>query len=298
MPCSVGAPYTKTRISVVGLVPHLQRRARMDDDDSARLDVDPLVRLAEQHRQRALERDEDLLLVGIEVPPAARVGRDSATSARATRSCSPLGQPRGVARRPRPRGRAAPPSRGRRGGRRRNPSPATIPSAPCLSRVQSHFRRPSARSASSSARRCASTATHFWRCFHLAFVLGALDGVDLASRRARADVDPLGFRSGLLGCLRVGCDPRPREALVVAGVRRLPCSSSRRSRFSCACTCCPGSSGSRCSVWRSRLPSWSGSGCGQRSAAVGSSRAPTSYTRSRVSSRSASSTSSRATRCS
>jgi hypothetical protein len=47
----------------------------MDDDDSARLDVNPLARVAEQHRQRAAQRDEDLFLVGIEVSPTAGVRR-------------------------------------------------------------------------------------------------------------------------------------------------------------------------------------------------------------------------------
>jgi hypothetical protein len=60
---------------VVALVPHLERRAGMDDDDAARLDVHPLAGLAEQHGQPAAQRDEDLLLIRVEVPAAARVGR-------------------------------------------------------------------------------------------------------------------------------------------------------------------------------------------------------------------------------
>ena len=60
---------------LAGLVARLKRRARVDDDDSARLDVHPLPRLAEQHRQRAAQRDEDLLLVRVEMAAAARVRR-------------------------------------------------------------------------------------------------------------------------------------------------------------------------------------------------------------------------------
>jgi hypothetical protein len=60
---------------LAGLVAHLERRAGMDDDDSARLDVHPLPRLSEQHRQRAAQRDEDLLLIRVEVAAAAGVGR-------------------------------------------------------------------------------------------------------------------------------------------------------------------------------------------------------------------------------
>src|SRR6478609_5782737 len=45
----------------------------MDDDDAARRDVYALPRLAEQHRQRAAQRDEDLLLVRVEVAATARV---------------------------------------------------------------------------------------------------------------------------------------------------------------------------------------------------------------------------------
>jgi hypothetical protein len=57
------------------LVSRLEWRAPMDDDDPARLDVHPLPRLAEQHGQRASERDEDLFLIEVEVPPPARVRR-------------------------------------------------------------------------------------------------------------------------------------------------------------------------------------------------------------------------------
>ena len=45
----------------------------MDDDDSARLDIDPFSRLAEEHGQRAAQWDEDLLLIRIEVAASARV---------------------------------------------------------------------------------------------------------------------------------------------------------------------------------------------------------------------------------
>src|SRR5262249_4368114 len=45
----------------------------MDDDDSAGLDVNPLSRLAEQHREGAAKRDEDLLLIRVEVPAAGGV---------------------------------------------------------------------------------------------------------------------------------------------------------------------------------------------------------------------------------
>src|SRR5437764_9162645 len=60
---------------LVALVPHLERRARVDDDDSARFDVHPLPRLAEQHRQRASQRYEHLFLIRIETPSTAGVRR-------------------------------------------------------------------------------------------------------------------------------------------------------------------------------------------------------------------------------
>src|SRR5436190_5740429 len=47
----------------------------MDDDDSAGLDLRPLPRIPEKHRQRAAQRDEDLLLIRVEVAAAAGVGR-------------------------------------------------------------------------------------------------------------------------------------------------------------------------------------------------------------------------------
>ena len=60
---------------LAGLVPRLERRGLVDDDNPARLDVDALPRLAEQHCQRAAQRDEDLLLVGVEVAAPARMRR-------------------------------------------------------------------------------------------------------------------------------------------------------------------------------------------------------------------------------
>src|SRR5947208_13143124 len=47
----------------------------MDDDDSAGLDVHPLPRIPEKHRQRAAQRDKDLLLIRVEVAAAAGVRR-------------------------------------------------------------------------------------------------------------------------------------------------------------------------------------------------------------------------------
>ena len=49
---------------LVGLVPRLHRRARVDGDDAARLDVDALRRILEQQRERPAERHEDLFLLG------------------------------------------------------------------------------------------------------------------------------------------------------------------------------------------------------------------------------------------
>ena len=60
---------------LVTLVAHLERCTGMDYDYAAGLDVHPLPRVAEQHRQRAAQRDEDLLLIRVEVAAAARVGR-------------------------------------------------------------------------------------------------------------------------------------------------------------------------------------------------------------------------------
>ena len=77
---------------LAGLVPHLQRRARVDDDDPARLDVDPLPWLAEEHRQRAAQGDEDLLLIRVEVPPTARVRRVAPHAGARLRHVRGLGQ--------------------------------------------------------------------------------------------------------------------------------------------------------------------------------------------------------------
>lgn len=60
---------------LAGLVARLERRAGMDHDHAAGLDVHPLPRVTEQHRQRAAQGDEDLFLVGVEVTPPARVRR-------------------------------------------------------------------------------------------------------------------------------------------------------------------------------------------------------------------------------
>ena len=71
----------------------------MDGDEPARLDVDALRRVLEQQRQRAAERHEDLLLVRVDVPAAARVRRDTATCARATGQLRGVGDRRLAARR-------------------------------------------------------------------------------------------------------------------------------------------------------------------------------------------------------
>src|ERR1700719_3117275 len=84
---------------VAGLVAWLERRAGVDDDDSARLDIDPLPRLAEQHRQRAAQWDEALLLIGVEVPPSARMRRITPHPRPRLRHVRRVGQRGGVARR-------------------------------------------------------------------------------------------------------------------------------------------------------------------------------------------------------
>ena len=58
---------------LVGLVAHLHRRAGVDGDEPAGLDVDALRRVVEQQRQRAAQRDEDLFLIRVDVAAAARV---------------------------------------------------------------------------------------------------------------------------------------------------------------------------------------------------------------------------------
>src|SRR5262245_9726869 len=60
---------------LVGLVPELERRARVHDDDAADLDVHPLRRLVQQDGERAAHGDEDLLL-RLQMTPPARVGRE------------------------------------------------------------------------------------------------------------------------------------------------------------------------------------------------------------------------------
>ena len=60
---------------VVAVVPQLERRPRLDHDHAVRRELDPLGRLAEVHRQRPLEDDEDLLLRLVGVPPAAAARR-------------------------------------------------------------------------------------------------------------------------------------------------------------------------------------------------------------------------------
>src|SRR5262249_14315123 len=72
------------------LVARLQRRAWMDGDEPAGLDVDALRRFAEKHCQRPAQGHEDFLLVRIEVAAAARVRRV------APHACARLLEPRRV----------------------------------------------------------------------------------------------------------------------------------------------------------------------------------------------------------
>jgi len=60
---------------LVRFIPQLQRGHRLDADDSARAEVDALGLVAEQHRQRPGDDNEDLLLDVVPVPAACRVGR-------------------------------------------------------------------------------------------------------------------------------------------------------------------------------------------------------------------------------
>src|SRR5581483_1219621 len=83
---------------LIGLVAHLERRARMDDDDSARLDVHPLPRLAERHRQGAAHRDEDFLLIRVEMAAAAGVWRVAPHPRARLRHPRGLGEPGSVPR--------------------------------------------------------------------------------------------------------------------------------------------------------------------------------------------------------
>ena len=59
----------------IGLVPHLQGGHRLDRDDRARSQVDALGLVAEQHRHRPRDDDEDLFLRVIAMAAACRVGR-------------------------------------------------------------------------------------------------------------------------------------------------------------------------------------------------------------------------------
>src|SRR5437763_8986213 len=77
---------------LVALVPHLERRARVDYDDSARFDVHPLPRLAEQPGQRASQRDEHLFLIRIEMPSTAGVRRIAPHAGARLRHVCGLGQ--------------------------------------------------------------------------------------------------------------------------------------------------------------------------------------------------------------
>ena len=148
-------------------------------------------------------------------------GPDSATSARVTRSCARARSrtPRDAA--PGPRGRAAPPTRGRRVGRRRSPRPATIPSAPCPSRVQSPSRPPSARSASSSPSRCASTATTSGRA-RTRIAPAALAAVN-ANVSRRTSLDPLA--DALRRSRSARPSSRPRSRARDASLVRSACSA-------------------------------------------------------------------------
>ena len=75
MPVTGGAPYAKKRTSSSALVARLHRRVAVHGGEVARLQVDPLRRLAEEHRQRAAQAHEHLFLAVVHVPPPARVRR-------------------------------------------------------------------------------------------------------------------------------------------------------------------------------------------------------------------------------
>src|SRR4026209_1605453 len=55
---------------VLALVHDLERGHGLDDDDRARAELVALLLLAEEHRQSALEDDEDLLLYELDMAPA------------------------------------------------------------------------------------------------------------------------------------------------------------------------------------------------------------------------------------
>ena len=128
---------------------------------------------------------------------------------------------------------------------------ATIPSAPWPSRVQPRCRRPSARSASSSPSRSASTASTSGRCLPLGLALGR------ARRRRSANVSrTVADRLIALTVVRRRSSaPRTsaRACSCSSGGRRRPArvagssagSSSSRSRFSCSASSSRGSPGSR-----------------------------------------------------
>ena len=157
----------KTTTSLVAVVAELERRARLDRDHAVRRELDPLGRLAEVHRQRALEHDEDLLLrlVRVAAPSAARRvaperARDRPRFGRGRQVGS---EASGIVLASLGR-RAAPPSAGRARGRRGSPSCRSLHArlARCLSRSSSRG-RPSARSCCCSSSRpccrCGSTGT-------------------------------------------------------------------------------------------------------------------------------------------
>ena len=60
---------------MIALVPQLQARPRSHGDDARRLEVDALGRVTEEHRQRAFQHDEHLLLRAFRVAPPAGMGR-------------------------------------------------------------------------------------------------------------------------------------------------------------------------------------------------------------------------------
>ena len=75
---------------LVALVPRLERRARMDGEHVSGVEVDPLRRVLDEQREGAPEREEDLLLVRVEMAAATRPGRV------APEAGARLGQPRAV----------------------------------------------------------------------------------------------------------------------------------------------------------------------------------------------------------
>ena len=92
---------------LVGLVPHLQRRHRLDGDDAARAEVDALGLVAEQHRQRPGDDDEDLLLRVVAGGGGRSCAAGSARAGRATAGARRRREVGGEAR-PSPPSAAAP----------------------------------------------------------------------------------------------------------------------------------------------------------------------------------------------